>query len=37
MVMACKQALFDLICKTFAEERNRYNHYITHPKEVEKR
>ena len=31
-----KQALFDLICKTFAEERNRYNHYITHPKEVEK-
>lgn len=31
-----KQALFDLICKTFSEERNRYNHYMTQPKEVEK-
>ena len=26
-----KQALFDLICKTFSEERNRYNHYMTQP------
>lgn len=31
-----KQALFDLICKTFSEERNRYNHYMTQPEEVEK-
>ncbi|MGB1371173.1 MAG: tryptophan--tRNA ligase [Flavobacteriaceae bacterium] len=31
-----KQALFDLICKTFSEERNRYNYYMTQPKEVEK-
>ncbi len=31
-----KQVLFDLICKTFSEERNRYNHYMTQPKEVEK-
>lgn len=31
-----KQALFDLICKTFFEERNRYNHYMTQPEEVEK-
>lgn len=31
-----KQALFDLICKTFSEERNRYNHYMIQPKEVEK-
>ena len=31
-----KQALFDLICKTFSEERNRYNHYMTQPEEVQK-
>lgn len=31
-----KQALFDLICKTFSEERNRYNHYMKQPEEVEK-
>ncbi|MGB0769772.1 MAG: tryptophan--tRNA ligase [Flavobacteriaceae bacterium] len=31
-----KQALFDLICKTFSEERNRYNRYMTQPEEVEK-
>jgi tryptophanyl-tRNA synthetase len=31
-----KQALFDLICETFSEERSRYNHYMTQPEEVEK-
>tara|TARA_Y100000385_G_scaffold230477_1_gene242152 strand:- start:6601 stop:7569 length:969 start_codon:yes stop_codon:yes gene_type:complete len=31
-----KQALFDLICKTFSEERSRYSHYMSQPEEVEK-
>jgi len=31
-----KQALFELIFETFAEERKRYNHYMAHPEEVEK-
>lgn len=31
-----KQALFELICDTFSEERKRYNHYMTHPEDVEK-
>jgi len=31
-----KQALFELICKTFSEERERYNHYMTHPEDIEK-
>lgn len=31
-----KQALFELICKKFSFERERYNHYIAHPEEVEK-
>ncbi len=31
-----KQALFELICNTFSEERSRYNHYMAEPKEVEK-
>lgn len=29
-----KQALFDLICKQFSDERERYNHYIAHPEEI---
>ena len=31
-----KQALFELICKKFSFERERYNHYMAHPEEVEK-
>jgi tryptophanyl-tRNA synthetase len=31
-----KQALFDLICKTFSGERSRYSHYMSQPEEVEK-
>ena len=31
-----KQALFELICKKFSFERERYNHYLAHTKEVEK-
>ena len=31
-----KQALFELICETYSEERSRYNHYMTQPEEVEK-
>jgi tryptophanyl-tRNA synthetase len=31
-----KQALFDLICKTFSEERSCYSHYMSQPEEVEK-
>lgn len=29
-----KQALFDLICKQFSDERERYNHYIANPEEI---
>lgn len=29
-----KQALFDLICKQFSDERERYNHYIANPGEI---
>jgi len=29
-----KQALFDLICKQFSDERERYNHYIANPDEI---
>lgn len=31
-----KQALFELICKKFSFERERYNHYMAHQEEVEK-
>ena len=31
-----KQALFELICEKFSQQRNLYNHYINHPEEVEK-
>ena len=31
-----KEALFELICKKFCAERDRYNHYMAHPEEVEK-
>ena len=31
-----KQALFELICHKFSGERQRYNHYMAHPEEVEK-
>jgi tryptophanyl-tRNA synthetase len=31
-----KQALFDLICEHFSEERSRYSHYMSQPEEVEK-
>lgn len=31
-----KQALFDLICRKFSTERQRYNHYIYHPEDIEK-
>lgn len=31
-----KQTLFELICKKFSLERERYNHYMAHPEEVEK-
>lgn len=31
-----KQALFELICRKFSFERERYNHYMAHPEEVEK-
>jgi tryptophanyl-tRNA synthetase len=30
-----KQALFELICATFKIEREKYNHYISHPEEVD--
>ena len=29
-----KQALFELICKQFSDERERYNHYIANPDEI---
>ena len=29
-----KQALFDLICKQFSDERERYNHYMANPEEI---
>ena len=29
-----KQALFDLICEQFSDERERYNHYIANPDEI---
>lgn len=31
-----KQALFELICEKFSEERNRYNYYMSNPEEIEK-
>ncbi len=31
-----KQALFELICHTFSVERERYNHYMSHPEDIEK-
>jgi len=31
-----KQALFELICNTFSVERKRYNHYMSHPEDIEK-
>lgn len=31
-----KQALFELICSKFSQERERYNHYMAHPENVEK-
>jgi tryptophanyl-tRNA synthetase len=31
-----KQALFELICHTFSVERKRYNHYMSHPEDIEK-
>ena len=31
-----KQALFELICDTFSYDPNRYNHYMTHPEDIEK-
>jgi tryptophanyl-tRNA synthetase len=30
-----KQALFELICAKFKIEREKYNHYISHPEEVD--
>lgn len=30
-----KQALFELICEKFAEERSRYEHLMAHPNEIE--
>ena len=30
-----KQTLFELIRDTYSEQRERYNHYMTHPKEIE--
>ncbi len=30
-----KQALFELICERFSEERERYNYFVDHPDEVE--
>jgi tryptophanyl-tRNA synthetase len=29
-----KQALFELICKQFSDERERYNQYIANPDEI---
>ena len=31
-----KQALFELICEKFIDERKKYNYYIAHPEKVEK-
>jgi len=31
-----KQDLFELICKKFSFERERYNHYLTNPDDIEK-
>lgn len=31
-----KQALFELICEKFSQQRTLYNHYVNHPEEVEK-
>ena len=31
-----KQALFELICDKFIDERKKYNYYMAHPEEVEK-
>jgi tryptophanyl-tRNA synthetase len=31
-----KQALFELICSKFNQERERYNHYMANPEDVEK-
>ena len=30
-----KQALFELICEKFKTEREKYNHYISNPEEVD--
>ena len=31
-----KQALFELLCSKFSQERERYNHYMAHPEDIEK-